>query len=267
MNTPIPKIIHCCWFGGKPLPDALSQYVNGWKTLCPDWEIIIWNEQNFRIDDHPFTKTAYAHRKFAFVSDYVRAWALDRMGGIYLDTDVELKLPLDSFLTHQAFSGFECVGYPFTAVWGAMAGHPLTQKVLAYYEGREYSPEREQPNTAFISQMIVDDYQIDRFRDEHQTGQKDGFSLDIYPSTHFCLDLPLNYASHHFHGSWMPVQYKKISTKDIINSDYYRRLFFSYPHITSSSIKAASQHLTWRHILTIIRYKIKFMFKKPPQVR
>lgn len=35
----IPKIIHYCWFGGKPLPDEYKKYIDSWKKYCPDWEI------------------------------------------------------------------------------------------------------------------------------------------------------------------------------------------------------------------------------------
>lgn len=39
----IPKIIHYCWFGGKPLPDEYKKYIDSWKKYCPDWEIREWN--------------------------------------------------------------------------------------------------------------------------------------------------------------------------------------------------------------------------------
>ena len=35
-------------------------------------------------------KEAYEKGKYAFVSDYVRVYALYNYGGIYLDTDVEV---------------------------------------------------------------------------------------------------------------------------------------------------------------------------------
>lgn len=41
------------------------------------------------------------NQKWAFVSDYVRLWAIYHQGGIYLDTDVEVKKSLDSFLSHD----------------------------------------------------------------------------------------------------------------------------------------------------------------------
>ena len=37
----IPKIIHYCWFGGKPLPDEVKKYMETWKKYCPYYEINI----------------------------------------------------------------------------------------------------------------------------------------------------------------------------------------------------------------------------------
>ena len=43
----IPKTIHYCWFGGKPLPDEYKSYIDSWKKFCPDFKIKEWNENNF----------------------------------------------------------------------------------------------------------------------------------------------------------------------------------------------------------------------------
>lgn len=85
----IPKILHYCWFGNTELPEQLQNYITTWQKYCPDYEVKLWNESSFDVNSHPFTKTAYAAKKFAFVADYVRAHALYLEGGIYLDTDVE----------------------------------------------------------------------------------------------------------------------------------------------------------------------------------
>ena len=87
----IPKIIHYCWFGGKELPNLAEKCIASWKKQLPDYKIICWSEENFDIDNSvPYLKEAYSKKKFAFVSDYVRLYALYNYGGIYLDTDVEV---------------------------------------------------------------------------------------------------------------------------------------------------------------------------------
>ena len=85
----IPKIIHYCWFGGKELPIEVKKCIASWRKMCPDYEIIRWNESNFDVGQHPFVREAYKAKVWAFVSDYARLKVVYDNGGIYLDTDVE----------------------------------------------------------------------------------------------------------------------------------------------------------------------------------
>ena len=103
----IPKIIHYCWVGRNPLPENTKKYIETWKYFCPDYEIIEWNEDNFDINSNQYAAEAYAAKKWAFVSDYMRLSVLYKYGGIYLDTDMELIKKLDVFLKHHAFTAFE----------------------------------------------------------------------------------------------------------------------------------------------------------------
>ena len=57
--------------------------------MCPDYEIIRWDESNFDVGQHPFVREAYKAKVWAFVSDYARLKVVYDNGGIYLDTDVE----------------------------------------------------------------------------------------------------------------------------------------------------------------------------------
>ena len=54
-----------------------------------------------------YVQQAYAQKRWAFVSDYVRLKALTELGGVYMDTDVEVIKSLDPYLKHEAFAGFE----------------------------------------------------------------------------------------------------------------------------------------------------------------
>ena len=68
----IPKIIHYCWFGGKPLPESARKYIASWRKYFPDYEIKEWNENNFDVNIISYTAEAYKARKYAFVSDFAR---------------------------------------------------------------------------------------------------------------------------------------------------------------------------------------------------
>ena len=107
----IPKKIHYCWFGRNPLPESAQKCIASWRKYLPDYEIKEWNEDNFDINVNLYVKQAYESRKFAFVTDYVRLYALASEGGVYMDTDVEVLKTFDPFLHHHAFSGFENNNY------------------------------------------------------------------------------------------------------------------------------------------------------------
>ena len=103
----IPKIIHYCWFGHGLMPQTQSDYIRQWQQLMPDWKFMRWDERNFDPDYCPYTAEAYRQKKWAFVSDVARLQALSQIGGVYLDTDVELFSSLEQFLDNRLFSAVE----------------------------------------------------------------------------------------------------------------------------------------------------------------
>ena len=72
----IPKIIHYCWFGGNPLPELARKCIASWRKYLPEYEIKEWNETTFDIHSNAYVEEAYEARKYAFVTDYVRLYAL-----------------------------------------------------------------------------------------------------------------------------------------------------------------------------------------------
>ncbi|QHH99267.1 glycosyltransferase family 32 protein [Acinetobacter dispersus] len=257
----IPKIIHYCWFGNKNIPEPLQHYINGWKEKCPDWEIKLWNEENFDINSHPFTQSAYEQKKYAFVSDYVRAWALYEFGGVYLDTDVEIKLPIDNFLNYEAFSGFEGINLPFTAVWGSIPKHSFSKKILGYYHNKTYS-NRVPPNTLFISDILVTDFHIDKKTDSYQIGSDNTNVIHIFPSNYFCLDLPINYTTHHFIGSWIEDHNNRKPYKQQLHNKYYSNRIESDFFWEKDQLKQIAKNINLTQLLIIVRYYIRSKFKK-----
>ena len=210
MENKIPKIIHYVWVGGKPKPDSVLKCIESWKKFCPDYEIKEWNESTFDINSNMFVKEAIENRKFAFASDYIRLYALWTEGGIYMDTDVELVKPLDEFLVHRAFSGFENAVWIPTAVMGAEKEHPWIKLLLSYYDGRHIAVNGKldtTTNVQIISAQTRLFYDI-KMNDTYQELEDD---LVFYPHDWFC---PKNYvteviestenthAIHHFAGSW-----------------------------------------------------------------
>lgn len=89
------------------MPQVAKDCVESWHLFMPDWEFRLWTESSADLSGSLYAQEALAARKYAFVSDYVRLWALERFGGLYLDTDVEVFKPFDPLLNFSAFAGFE----------------------------------------------------------------------------------------------------------------------------------------------------------------
>lgn len=131
----IPKIIHYCWFGGNPLPELAKKCIDSWKKYCPDYEIIRWDETNYDLHKNQFVENAYRSQKWAFLTDYVRLDVVYQMGGIYLDTDVELIESLDSLLTMKCYMGMEKPGRVATGLgFGAEKQHHFLLENMKEYE-------------------------------------------------------------------------------------------------------------------------------------
>lgn len=130
----IPKIIHYCWFGGKELPPLAKKCIASWEKFCPGWQIIQWNEDNFDVSRYAYTKYCYEQGKWAFLSDFVRLAVVMELGGVYLDTDVELVKPLDALLEYEAFYGFENESVVNTGHgFGAVPEQETVEVLLAEY--------------------------------------------------------------------------------------------------------------------------------------
>jgi len=204
----IPRIIHYCWFGKTPKPVLVQQCIASWKKHLKDFEIIEWNEDNFDISAHPFADYMYKAKKWAFLSDYVRMYVVNKFGGVYLDSDCEARDSLDSFLHHRAFTGFERFFYtisPFTAIFGAEAGHPWVAECLKYYDSVDLTKDKSilfKTNTTIVTSIIQSRYQVG-LKDKRYT-LADGMA--IYPSYTLCTPnfWHKNYITHHFNGSWIP---------------------------------------------------------------
>lgn len=133
--TQIPKIIHYCWFGRGAKPKLAKKCITSWKKYCPEYKLIEWNEDNFNINYNAYTQYCYQNKKYAFLSDYVRLLIVEKYGGVYFDTDVEVIRSLNTFLMDEAFYGFENDSFVNTGVgFGAIPHHCTVQQMIKEYD-------------------------------------------------------------------------------------------------------------------------------------
>ena len=212
----IPKIIHYCWFGRNPLPPLAVKCIESWKKYLPDYEIKEWNEDNFDVNIIPYTKEAYQAKKYAFVTDVVRLYALYHEGGIYMDTDVEVLKSLDPFLKHHAFSGFEDEKNVPTGIMASEKGGRWVKENLAYYNSCHFIKEDGSLDLT-TNVKIITDYMLLMGLKQDNTYQDFSNLITLYPKDYFCpidhvgyrLNLTKNTVCiHHFSGSWQNKRFK-----------------------------------------------------------
>lgn len=205
----IPKIIHYCWFGRGAKPALALKCIESWKKFCPDYEIKEWNEDNFDLSIYPYAKEAYEARKYAFVTDVVRLYALYHEGGIYMDTDVEVIKPLDSLLQYEAVSGFESETEILTGLMACQKGQSLFEELLHEYDDIHFvRPDGNLDMTTNVTR-ITNTCAKYGFVPNNQLQTINGFTL--LPKDYLC---PKSYSDgkiylsentlciHHFSGSW-----------------------------------------------------------------
>ena len=207
------KYIHYCWFGGKPLPKLAKKCIKSWKKFLPDYEIIEWNENNVDLNECSFIKEAYESKKWAFVADYARTKALNEMGGIYFDTDMEVTKDISKFLENETFLGVEDSGKIAVGVWYEKRPKSyLSTQLLEFYK----KSDGFDANNAYaysipkIITKLIDDKNFVMGKKEIQK-LKNG--IIIYPREYF---YPLSYDRqnniftentcmiHYYDASWVP---------------------------------------------------------------
>jgi mannosyltransferase OCH1-like enzyme len=223
----IPKVIHYIWIGGSKKPEAVEKYIKTWKRHCPDYKIIEWNEKNYNYKKNRYAREAYDAKKWAFVTDFMRLDILDRFGGVYLDSDVEMLKNIDGFLKESAFTSFEA-GDPSqillpTGLLAAEKGNEWIKYLKSYYGNNRslYLPSGEidhKPNTEIITKMTTEKYNIKL--DDKMQKNKD---FTLYPHDYFCpkswatrkVNLTSNsHAIHHFSGSWLSAKACKLQHRN-----------------------------------------------------
>ena len=219
---------------GDPYPEKIQMCMDSWKKVMPDYELKLWSTQNFNVDESiPYVREAFAHRKWAFVADYIRLYALYTEGGIYLDSDVKVLKRFDTFLRHPFFTSMEY--HPFmverdnsledidaeghrvadkyisgielqAAVMGAEKGCPFVKQVMDWYQDKHFVREDGRLGLDVIAPQIyariAEDYGF-RYKDMDQ--KLDG-DLMVYRSEIFAGNrrevTPASYAIHYCENSW-----------------------------------------------------------------
>jgi len=219
-NEKIPRIIHYCWFGQGKKNKTIQKCMNTWKKYFKEYKVMAWNEGTFDLKKAPiYVREAFQAKKWAFVSDYVRLWALDKFGGIYLDTDVEIIKPMEKFLVHDGFSCFtEIKKDDFkipTAIMGSTKGNQYIKYLLSYYKKKHFIKKGGKldlkANISIITEMTLKKYPNFKLNNKKQELPNfvyypaEFFTPEFEHHRHKPIIVKNTYAIHYHNESWMPL--------------------------------------------------------------
>lgn len=190
-------MIHYVWLGGGTKSETIEKCLRSWSEILPEYKIYCWDENTFDMESAPaFFKEAYAAKKWAFASDYIRLWALNKYGGIYFDTDVEVRKSLDVFLEHRLFIGIQVFPVDINkhrrelrtnlsiGVIGAVAGHPYIQQCIDLYRNAHFLTETGEIDTTVSNYKMAEILSGFGYKNEDRE-QHLQEGIVVYPSSVF----------------------------------------------------------------------------------
>jgi hypothetical protein len=218
----IPKIIHYCWFGNGELPEKDKKCIESWKKFCPDYEIVLWNENNYDVSKNNYMKQAYDEKKWGFVPDVARLDIIYNYGGIYVDTDVEFIACFDDLLDNNGFAGFEDGGNIALGLgFGAEKGNQVIKRMLDFYDGLNFINEDGSLNVVASPFFSTKVFEAEGFKMDNTFQKNDNFT--IYPSEVFCpmdnrtgvINITNRTKSiHWYNASWISTEKKREREKE-----------------------------------------------------
>lgn len=150
----IPRIFHRI-FLDDPIPDGFESYWERFQALHPSWEFYTWDDS--RQLDWMRNREAFDRADtHAGRSDVLRYEILARVGGVYVDTDVEPLRAFDELLeSPEPFAGWEDDRLLCPTVMGSPPGHPAIEALLDalpnWSRKHRHSPPNRQTGPYFLT--------------------------------------------------------------------------------------------------------------------
>lgn len=249
----IPKIIHLCWFGKGAFPELAEICIESWKKNLPDYEIKIWNEENFDVNCCSYTKKAYEERRWAFVSDYARLVLLYQYGGVYMDTDLEVIKDFSKLLENKKYVSSYIEGGLITAGFIACEPHhPFVGEIIKYYDAESAGIDENKKTDFVMNPLIFTQEAVKNYNFKLTDKFFENDEITIYP-----LDYFMPYKKIAFGNSYGRWRYKITKNTCTIHHDMSS---WHKSKKISKFIKASVRAVLFQNIY--IAMKIKRNMKK-----
>jgi len=211
----IPKIIHYCWFGDTEKPDLIQQCVESYYNFHSDWLIIEWNNDTYKNEFgyNEYVKYCIKNKQWVKIADYVRLEVITKIGGIYLDADVEIIKPLDDLLDNKMFFPYQNKILINHAVCGSVKNNSFINTCVENYSCNFNGNEHTMSSGPFyITKMLQDYYGV-----KYNKKVKQYDDLTIYPNYYFYpyyvndnfninKITPNTYTIHYWTSTWKKIK-------------------------------------------------------------
>jgi len=128
----IPKRIHQIWLG-KQIPSLYSAWAETWRLMNNGWEYRLWDEKTILdfslVNERAFRKS----KSYGAKTDIARYEILERLGGVYADTDFECLKSFNAIAERCTFFAgtvFSDVPEINNGLMGSTPGHPLLRCLI-----------------------------------------------------------------------------------------------------------------------------------------
>lgn len=225
-NIPVlnSKLIHTFWFSGEEIPRSYQKCLDSWKRYCPDYEIKIWNSNNYDVTQNAYMYEAYQKKEWAFVSDYARLDVIYKYGGIYMDMDVEVLRKLDDLLKLSCFWGIEKGKYiDLGTGFGAVKGHVLVKQLMKEYDSLKFCLEDGTLNRMPQPKILLDTFLRWGYQRKRESQIVDGVTflstnyLNVYDgglqNKYHCSGK--EYLIHWYNAGWWSEEKREKRYKDL----------------------------------------------------
>jgi mannosyltransferase OCH1-like enzyme len=161
----IPKIIHQIWIGLNSLPDFYKILAESWKKMHPDWQYILWQNEDLENFGIKNIEAFYATKSMSERANILRLEILERFGGVYIDIDSECLKPLDSLHINFHFYAGICpnnaTAVIANGIIAATANHPIIADAVKKIAENSWRNDQFARNGVIFFSKIINESEFD----------------------------------------------------------------------------------------------------------
>lgn len=201
----IPKIIHQVWIGPNAIPSSEQSFIDSWKRFHPDYDFILWTDSNIDkldINDGCIQAMKKAGLRYACQADIVRYIAVNKLGGFYVDTDIECYKTINNIFPDKLdFIGLRphLGNWITNAFFASAANHPILNRCIDIISKNPNKGSINPFGPAFLTEQVLNYTSYDA---KLPIDKINSHNLKIMDSSFWSSKNKDAYCRHYFRASW-----------------------------------------------------------------